>query len=261
MSDEGVKKTKSGYKGRYLYCFTLSDNAIPELEIAGVPVPNSQGVTRVYSIIVGRVAAVTSDSPITRYSINRTNLLSHEKVVEHVMNTVKGPVLPVKFGTVANSEKELVETLLTNRETELAELLESFKQHVEVGIKALWQRERIFAELAALPEIQSIRARLGESQQDKIELGQTVERALNDLRERDAQLILARLEPLAREVKLNAITLDMLVLNASFLVDNEKETAFDEAVNALDDELGGRLTLKYAGPLPPYNFVHFNLGL
>jgi len=261
VAEDGVKKTKSGNKGRYLYCFTLSDNAIPELEMAGVPVPNLERATRVYSIVVGRVAAVVSDSPIIRYSINRTNLLSHEKVVEHVMNTVKGPVLPVKFGTVASSEKELVETLLTNREIELAELLEGFKQHVEVGIKALWQRERIFAELAALPEIQEARARLGDSQQEKIDLGQLVERTLDNLRERDSQLILARLEPLAREVKINAITLDMLVLNASFLVDNEKEAAFDDAVNALDDELGGRLTLKYAGPLPPYNFVHFNLGI
>ena len=116
MLEDGLKKAKSGYKGRYLYCFTLSENASPVYEVPGVPVPNSQGHTKVYSVVIGRIAAVISDSPLIRYNINSTNLLSHEKVIEHIMQTVNGPVLPVKFGTIANNERELVESLLSSRE-------------------------------------------------------------------------------------------------------------------------------------------------
>ena len=48
--------------------------------------------------------------------------------------------------------------------------------------------------------------------------------------------------------------MDKMVLNAAFLVDKDHERAFDEAVAALNEELGERMVLKYTGPAPPFNF-------
>jgi hypothetical protein len=252
-----------GTTGRYLYCLISAEDAKHmTFPIEPVAAPNGKGGNRIYTIIVGEVAAVVSDSPLVRYTISKPNLLTHERALEYVMHQVTA--LPVKYGTVASSQQELVEKFLEPKQPELLALLTKFKNRAEVSVKAMWNREQAFAEAANHSEVAAVRRQIGSrmqnlNQQDKIDLGQAVERALEQMREADAQIILERLTPLAVEVKLNAITLDMLVLNAAFLVDDSKSEEFDRIVDELDDELNTRLRLKYAGPLPPYNFMQLNL--
>ena len=53
---------------------------------------------------------------------------------------------------------------------------------------------------------------------------------------------------------------DKMIMNAAFLVSRDKEQAFDQRVK----EIGARfdkLTFKYTGPWPPYNFVNIRLKL
>jgi len=50
-----------------------------------------------------------------------------------------------------------------------------------------------------------------------------------------------------------------LSLNASFLVEKEKEDRFSEAVKEIDEEYGGA-QLKYTGPWPPYNFIDIDIS-
>jgi hypothetical protein len=47
-----------------------------------------------------------------------------------------------------------------------------------------------------------------------------------------------------------------MILNAAFLINNEKETEFDREVNELADKYGDRVVFKYVGTLPPFNFVN-----
>ena len=54
---------------------------------------------------------------------------------------------------------------------------------------------------------------------------------------------------------------DKMIMNAAFLIDREKETDFDEAVNKIARKFGDRLNFKYTGPWPPYNFVNIRLKL
>jgi len=262
VSEVASTKTKNRtFKGRYLYCFIDAANANQAFDIPPVPVPGVEGNNRVYTVVEGKVAAVVSNSPVVRYPVTRPSLLAHERILEYVMQRMT--TLPVKYGTVANSEAELRNDMLLARQEELVALLERFRNRVEVSVKALWQRERIFGEIVQQPHIAELKAKAAanpQSQNDMIEIGQAVERALEEARETDTARILAYLSPLAVEVKLNPITLEMLVINAAFLVDNEREAEFDQAVNALDDEFGERLTLKYAGPLPPFNFMSLNLN-
>jgi len=249
--------------GRYLYCLISAEDARQHtFPFEPVVAPNGKGGTRIYSIIAGEVAAIVSDSPVIRYPVSKSNLLIHEKVLEDVMQMVT--TLPVRYGTVASSEQELIEKFLLPRQAEVIGLLNKFKNRVEVSVKAMWQREKIFAEAANHPEVTSVRTRImahsqNVNQQDRIDLGQAVERALERMREVDADYILERLTPLACEVKLNPISLDMLVVNAAFLVDESRVEEFDRTVDELDDALNTRLRMKYAGPLPPYNFMHLNL--
>jgi hypothetical protein len=53
---------------------------------------------------------------------------------------------------------------------------------------------------------------------------------------------------------------DKMIMNAAFLVEREREAAFDTRVKTL----GARydtLTFRYTGPWPPYNFVNIRLKL
>ncbi|MBL7183132.1 MAG: GvpL/GvpF family gas vesicle protein [Anaerolineae bacterium] len=45
-------------------------------------------------------------------------------------------------------------------------------------------------------------------------------------------------------------------INAAFLVERAREEKFDRAVEEVDHEMGKRVTFRYFGPLPPYDFTN-----
>ena len=53
---------------------------------------------------------------------------------------------------------------------------------------------------------------------------------------------------------------DRMIMNAAFLVSREMEQAFDARVKEIGQQYE-KLTFKYTGPWPPYNFVNIRLKL
>jgi Gas vesicle synthesis protein GvpL/GvpF len=51
-----------------------------------------------------------------------------------------------------------------------------------------------------------------------------------------------------------------MILNAAFLVSRDQEQRFDARVKELGTRYS-KLTFKYTGPWPPYNFVNIRLKL
>jgi hypothetical protein len=51
-----------------------------------------------------------------------------------------------------------------------------------------------------------------------------------------------------------------MILNAAFLVQRDREPAFDRRIKEIAAEFE-LLTFKYTGPWPPYNFVNIRLKL
>jgi hypothetical protein len=49
-------------------------------------------------------------------------------------------------------------------------------------------------------------------------------------------------------------------MNAAFLIARDHETAFDAKVKSIASRFD-KLTFKYTGPWPPYNFVNIRLKL
>ena len=47
-----------------------------------------------------------------------------------------------------------------------------------------------------------------------------------------------------------------MILNAAFLVDRVNVKEFDDRVQDLDRKKNGDTTLRYVGPVPPFNFVN-----
>jgi hypothetical protein len=54
---------------------------------------------------------------------------------------------------------------------------------------------------------------------------------------------------------------DKMILNAAFLVEREKAEEFDARVQDIAKKYEGRLSFRYTGPWPPYNFVNIRLKL
>lgn len=214
----------------------------------------------VYTIHYMDLAAVVSDSDAARYDVSRQNMMAHQLVVEEAMT--RSDVLPVRFGTLASSAQQIEERLVKRKFGEFHYLLKYVQGRVELGLKVFWSRERLFDEIVdESARIRALRDSIaGKSPEgthyQRIQIGQLTEEAIVNKRDRDAEAIIQELRPLAVDMKVNKILTDMMVLNASFLVDRADEPALDAKVNALGESSAGRLAFKYAGPLPPYNFVN-----
>jgi hypothetical protein len=51
-----------------------------------------------------------------------------------------------------------------------------------------------------------------------------------------------------------------MIFDCSYLVEREKETSFDEAVNCIASQYEGTITFKCIGPLPPYSFARLEIA-
>jgi hypothetical protein len=244
--------------GKYLYCI------IPCQEVRNfdtIAIGSKDNV--VHTVPHNGLAAVVSDSPAKQYESTRQNMVAHERVLETVMREFA--LLPVRFGTVTDFTSPIpdIQKLLGSRSAEFEKLLREIKDKVELGLKAFWRDETaIFEEIVAEnTDIRRLRNSLaGKSPEathfDRIHLGEMVKEALNLKRAREASKILQPLRRVAHSIRENEVLGDRMVVNAAFLVAKTKEPEFDQVVSKLDAQFGERLSLKYIGLAPPYNFVN-----
>lgn len=255
---DDINPVASGERaGVYVYCVVPGDrwqNDEAHLDAPGIGDRGDQ--VRVVRVPTGDVAALVSDSPQGRYAISRHTLMAHERVIELAM--ASSDVLPLQFGKIAASDQEVKVKLLEAQRQRLLELLGRVRDKVELGLKVRWSPDQLFAEIVAEDgEIQHLRDTYAgrATFSEQLMLGQLVERAIVNKREREVHRILTELQPRAVDIQLNAVTSDMMVLNAAFLVDRMAVDEFDEAVGRLEAHAAASLHFRYVGPLPPYSFV------
>ena len=186
--------------------------------------------------------------------------MAHEAVIVETME--RSDVIPLNFGTIASNDKAVIEQLLRPASDDLHAQLDAIRGCVELDLKVLWNRERLFQEIVV--ENGKIRARrdavASASVSEQIELGQLAGESIASKSDLEAQAILDVLEPGAVDARFNRLLTDMMVLNAAFLVEKTQLGAFDELVNNLAATEAGRLIFRYAGPIPPYHFVDLILS-
>jgi hypothetical protein len=206
----------------------------------------------------GPLSALVSPVAPGPVAQTRRNMIAHTAVLEHAM--LAATVLPVRFGTVAPDAAALARCIAGNAAA-LREALADIDGRVELGVKASWRAGVVYEEiLAGNAELRALRDRLrqrpaGETYYERVELGRRVEAALAERRAAETAAIVAGLSPLAeRELTLRTVEEDM-ILNHAFLVRRDREAQFDARMQALADRCGARVSLRYVGPVPPYNFV------
>lgn len=238
----------------YLYCF-VRDSEPQTFTSKGMGVRGDAVTTIHYRDL----AAVISSSPTGEYESNRRNMLTHTRVQEEVMQSYS--ILPVRFNTVA-PDKDTIYRLLCQRYDELQGLLDGLMGKIEMGLKALWYEGIVFDELLAdNANIRKLRDKLQgrspeETYYERIRLGEMIEKALQQKREDEEARILDAIRPHICDLHISPNISDRMIVNASMLVERQKEPALNAAVQALDAEMGKRILFRYVGPVPPYNFVN-----
>jgi hypothetical protein len=244
--------------GKYVYCIVRSDQ---QRDFGAIGIGGGQ---RVFTVAFQDLAAVVSNTPIVIYDPTRDNVLAHEFVNETVMKEFT--VIPMSFGTVFRSEEDVTELLRSTYQA-FSDVLDKMKDKIEFGVKVLWDRERVIANLER--ENEEIRGLKDEISRHtttstyfaRMQLGRLVDSALEDMGSRYVADIHDALKPVAVASRSNKPIGDRMILNAAFLVDRAQEQAFDERVKETSRKYEDVLSFKYSGPWPPYNFVNIKLKL
>jgi hypothetical protein len=257
LPPEPVGQAGDGTRGKYVYCVIHADKPL-----SFGPVGIGTEPADVHTVNYKDIAAIVSDTPIAVHEPTRANVLAHERVNETVMRD--HTVIPMSFGTVFKTRDDIHE-LLRSAYDAFKDVLVKMEDKLEFGLKVLWDRDLIVKELEN--ENEDIRRLKGEITSQKgstyfarMQYGRLVDAALGDRSERYVREIFDALRPASVASRANKPIGDRMIMNAAFLVQRDKEQAFDAIVKKIGADLD-KLTFRYTGPWPPYNFVNIRLKL
>jgi hypothetical protein len=247
----------SAGEGKYVYCIIKSDRPL----YFG-PLGLGLEPAEVHTVIYRDLAAVVSSTPMVVQDPTRENVLAHQRVNETVMR--EHTVIPMSFGTVFKTADDIVELLRSAYEA-FTDVLNKMQDKFEFGLKVLWDRDQTIRDIEH--EDEDIRRLKGEISSQagstyfaRMQYGRLIDQALQLRSERYVAEIFGALRDVSVASRSNKPIGDRMIMNAAFLVARDMEQAFDARVK----EIGSRyekLTFKYTGPWPPYNFVNIRLKL
>lgn len=248
--------------GRYVYGI---------IQTSGAKEPINFGRTgiggfgeQVYTVHYGDIAAVVSKTSVFIFDPTRENALAHEHVIELVMKT--HTIIPMSFGTVFRTDDDIRE-VLKSIYASLKDVLEQMAGKVEFGLKVAWDRERIIEELKRDDEEihrfhqELTKKHLQSTYFARMQLGRMIDKAMVERSAEFVREIYEGLRSVCVASRDNKPIGDKMIMNAAFLIQRERESDFDTAVNKIARKFGERLNFKYTGPWPPYNFVNIRLKL
>ena len=244
-------------RGKYVYCIIEA----PESLRFG-PIGIGAAPSDVYTVHYRNLAAVVSDAPLEVLDSTRENVLAHERVNETVMR--EHTVIPMSFGTIFKTREDIVELLRSAAEA-FGDVLDKMQNKLEFGLKILWDREQAIREVEGQDEDISrlkkeISTQKGPTYFARMQYGRLVDSALQSQSERYVAEILDQLRDVSVASRINKPIGDKMIMNAAFLISRDQEGAFDTKVKSIAGKFD-KLTFKYTGPWPPYNFVNIRLKL
>ena len=251
----GAEGTTS--RGKYVYCVIESGEPLRfgPIGIGAVP-------AEVYTVHYRRLAAVVSDAPLEVLDSTRENVLAHERVNETVMRDYT--VIPMSFGTIFKTREDIVELLRSAAEA-FGDVLNKMQNKLEFGLKVLWDRDQAIGEVEKEDEDISrlkkeISGQKGPTYFARMQYGRLIDAALQTQSELYVGDILEQLREVSVASRINKPIGDKMIMNAAFLISRDQEQAFDTRVKSIAGRFD-KLTFKYTGPWPPYNFVNIRLKL
>ncbi|MBM7551296.1 hypothetical protein JOC33_000186 [Thalassobacillus pellis] len=222
-----------------------------------------EGETReIYTISYKDASMVVTEVPMKIYHPSKGNLMMHQQVINRVMEKMD-TVVPISFGNVFQT-KEDVAVLLENLYPQLEKLFPQLKGKMELGLKVIGKKDWLENEIHKNPEVTKQKETVKNKSEaagyfDRIQLGEMAQKFFQQLQHDVEQNIHENLKPIAEATEVNDPIGEKMLLNASYLVDKEKEAQFDEKINELHDQWQDKVEFKYTGPWPAYNFINIKL--
>jgi hypothetical protein len=252
-----VDASAAASRGKYVYCIIEANDPLKF-----GPIGIGADPSDVYTVHYRTLAAVVSDAPLEVLDSTRENVLAHERVNETVMR--EHTVIPMSFGTIFKTREDIVELLRSAAEA-FGDVLNKMQNKLEFGLKVLWDRDMAVREVESEDEDigrlkKEISGQKGPTYFARMQYGRLVDAALQTRSERYVAHILDQLRDVSVASRINKPIGDKMIMNAAFLISREKETAFDARVKSIASRFD-KLTFKYTGPWPPYNFVNIRLKL
>ena len=240
-----------------MYCI-IRCNAPPRFGSIGIGAVPAE----VYTVHFRQLAAVVSDVPQGVPERNRENFLAHERVNAAVMRD--HTLVPMAFGTVFKTREDVIH-LLRSTAKALGEVLKKLDNKVEFGLQVHWDRvkavqdaEREVEDISRLKE--EIAGQEGATYFARMEYGRLVDSALRSRADRYVLDVLKELGGASVAWRINKPVGDDMIMNAAFLIARDQEAAFEARVKAIAGRFD-KLTFRYTGPWPAYNFVNIRLKL
>jgi gas vesicle protein GvpL/GvpF len=244
-------------EGKYVYCIIKTETPLGfgPLGIGAEP-------AETHTVNFRDIAAVVSKTPMVVQDPTRDNVLAHQRVNETVMQ--KHTVIPMSFGTVFKTDDDIIE-LLRSAYDAFIDVLNKMQDKFEFGLKVLWDRDQIIREIEEEDEdIRRLKSEIssqkGSTYFARMQYGRLIDAALQARSERYVAEIFHGLRDVSVASRSNKPIGDRMIMNAAFLVGRETEQAFDARVKEIGQRYD-KLTFKYTGPWPPYNFVNIRLKL
>jgi hypothetical protein len=250
-------RREDGSEGKYVYCVIRSDQPLSFGPLGLGPEP-----AEVHTIHFRDICAVVSNTPMVVQDPTRENVLAHQRVNETVMQ--KHTVIPMSFGTVFKTDDDIME-LLRSAYDAFSDVLNKMQEKFEFGLKVLWDRDQIIREIEQEDEdIRRLKSEIssqkGSTYFARMQYGRLIDAALQSRTERYVAEIFTSLRSVSVASRSNKPIGDRMIMNAAFLVSREMEQPFDARVKEIGQQYD-KLTFKYTGPWPPYNFVNIRLKL
>lgn len=228
----------------YVYGVTSPEASVPA-ELSGV-----HGAA-VRLMPVGPVVAVVSDAPAA-VRARRRDVLAHQAVLTEISRAA--PVLPARFGMIAEDEPALRATLDGDADANLA-ALERVRGRVEMNLKIAVTESGLPQLVRESEKVRSLHEEAGRRPDyaANIRLGKAVAEGLRQRAGAAAQLVLRRVSAFAED-SVDGPEADGCVANVSFLIGSDQVEAVRRLVSDLAGEIGSRAELRLTGPLPCYSF-------
>lgn len=243
--------------GFYIFCGIQSEmkDTFGMIELEGEQ-------RKLFSIHYHDAAFVAAEVPMKIYHPNQENLMMHQNAVSLVM-LQNDTVIPVSFGNVFQSKKD-VEVLLENLYPQFERLFPKIKGKIEVGLKVIGKKMWLKSQISKIPKLEELSETVkGKSEEtgyyERIQLGEAAQKLMSLLQSEVMSEVFEPLKESAEAAKANDNIGEKMLMNASFLIDKDREAEFDKKVNEVHDKWKDKAEFKYTGPWPAYNFIDIRL--
>lgn len=212
----------------------------------------------VYHVRSGALAAIVSDCPAEVVRAERKHIIASQRVISAA--NAQADVLPMAFGTIAESEEEIGH-FLNEHQAALAEQLERVTGSVEMALKLNLDTPDPIAYLVErTPALQAARRRAfarghAPSYDERVRLGQLCDQVLRNYRDTLTAQVTQMIAPTCRDIMTLPVHDERELAHLAVLVSRTDLETFQAVVEASADQFDDDLAFSIHGPWPAHNFV------